>query len=44
MITKAQSLDNFIDKSFHNHKVICEGGYLEKESIELLQDFFRNKR
>ena len=35
---------NFYDKSFHNHKVISEGGYLEKESIELLQDFFRNKR
>ena len=39
-----KSVDNFYDKSFHNHKVIFEGGYLEKESIELLQDFFRNKR
>ena len=39
-----KSIDNFYQKSFHNHEVISRGGYLENESIRLLQDFFRNKR
>ena len=38
------SVDNFLDKDFLNHKVNYSGGYMERESIELLKDFFATKR
>ena len=38
------SVDNFLDKDFLNHKVNYSGGYLERESSELLRDFFVTKR
>ena len=38
------SVDNFLDKQFHNHKVNYSGGYMERESSELLKNFFAMKR
>jgi len=38
------SVDNFLDKNFLNHKVNYSGGYMERESSELLKDFFKTKR
>ena len=38
------SVDNFLDKKFLNHKVNYSGGYMERESSELLKDFFATKR
>ena len=38
------SVDNFLDKKFLNHKVNYSGGYMERESRELLKDFFKTKR
>ena len=38
------SVDNFFDKPFLNHKVEFEGGFLEAESIEILQHFFQKRR
>ena len=38
------SVDNFLDKDFLNHKVNYSGGYMERESSELLKDFFAIKR
>ena len=38
------SVDNFLDKNFLNHKVNYSGGYMERESGELLKDFFATKR
>ena len=38
------SVDNFLDKDFLNHKVNYSGGYMERESSELLKDFFATKR
>ena len=38
------SVDNFLDKDFLNHKVNYFGGYMERESSELLRDFFVTKR
>tara|TARA_B100001287_G_scaffold268697_1_gene265270 strand:- start:409 stop:861 length:453 start_codon:yes stop_codon:yes gene_type:complete len=38
------SVDNFLDKNFLNHKVNYSGGYMERESSELLKDFFAIKR
>ena len=38
------SVDNFLDKDFLNHKVNYSGGYMERESSELLKDFFVTKR
>ena len=38
------SVDNFLDKDFLNHKVNYSGGYMERESSELLVDFFKTKR
>ena len=38
------SVDNFLDKDFLNHKVNYSGGYMERESSELLKDFFKTKR
>ena len=38
------SVDNFLDKDFLNHKVNYSGGYMERESSQLMKDFFANKR
>tara|TARA_B100001287_G_scaffold253802_1_gene236744 strand:+ start:403 stop:837 length:435 start_codon:yes stop_codon:yes gene_type:complete len=38
------SVDNFLDKDFLNHKVNYSGGYMERESGELLRNFFATKR
>ena len=38
------SVDNFLDKDFLNHKVNYSGGHMELKSMELLKDFFANKR
>ena len=38
------SVDNFLDKDFLNHKINYSGGYMERESSELLKDFFKTKR
>ena len=38
------SVDNFLDKDFLNHKVNYSGGCMERESSELLRDFFATKR
>ena len=38
------SVDNFLDKNFLNHKVNYSGGYMERESSELLKDFFATRR
>ena len=38
------SVDNFLDKDFLNHKVKYSGGYMERESSELLRNFFVTKR
>ena len=38
------SVDNFLDKKFLNHKVNYSGGYMERESSELLKNFFATKR
>ena len=38
------SVDNFLEKSFLNHKVNYSYGYLENESRELLKSFFQLKR
>ena len=38
------SVDNFLDKDFLNHKVNYSGGHMERESSELLKDFFATKR
>ena len=38
------SVDNFLDKDFLNHKVNYSGGYMERESSELLKDFSKTKR
>ena len=38
------SVDNFLDKDFLNHKVNYSGGYMERESSELLKNFFATKR
>ena len=38
------SVDNFFEKPFLNHKVEFEGGFLEAESIEALQNFFQKRR
>ena len=38
------SVDNFLDKSFLNHKVHYEHGIFEKESSQILKSFFVSKR
>jgi len=38
------SVDNFLEKSFLNHKVNYSYGYLENESRVLLKSFFQSKR
>ena len=38
------SQDNFLEKSFHNHKTSYEIGILEDECKEIIQRFFKDKR
>ena len=38
------SVDNFLDKEFHNHKVAYSYGFLADESSALLKNFFRSRR
>ena len=38
------SVDNFLDRDFLNHRVSYSGGYMERESANLLRKFFANKR
>ena len=39
-----KSIDKFLDRKDLNHKVRYSGGYMEKESSELLKSFFKSKR
>ncbi len=38
------SVDNFFEKSYLNHKVNYSFGLMQKESSDLLKNFFKNKR
>lgn len=39
-----QSIDRFFDKTFLNHNVRYQGGYLEESCASLLKEFFRLRR
>ncbi len=39
-----ESVDNFLEKEFLNHKVLFSGGHMESHSIELLKKFFESRR
>ena len=39
-----QSIDNFLDNKFLNHKVLYKSGLFKEESSRLLKDFFSSKR
>lgn len=39
-----KSIDKFLDRSDLNHKVVYSGGHMQRESSELLKDFFQSKR
>ena len=39
-----QSIDQFLERNDLNHKVNFSGGYMQKESSELLKRFFLSKR
>jgi len=39
-----ESIDQFLIRNDLNHRVIFSGGYMQKESSELLKNFFRSKR
>ncbi len=39
-----QSIDQYLDKDHHNHKVLYSGGHMEEKSSELLRRFFKSKR
>ena len=39
-----QSIDQFLERNDLNHKVNFSGGYMQKESAELLKRFFLSKR
>ena len=38
------SVDNFLETTFHNHRVGFEEGVLKDECIEIMQRFFRARR
>ena len=38
------SVDNFLDRSFHNHSVSFEEGILKDECKEIMQRFFKARR
>ena len=39
-----QSIDNFLDNQFLNHKVLYKSGLFKEESSRLLKEFFSSKR
>ena len=39
-----ESVDHFLDKNHLNHKMLFSGGYLQKQSSNLLREFFQSKR
>ena len=39
-----KSVNQVLDQSYHNHKVIYEGGVLENECSQLLTAFFKARR
>ena len=39
-----QSIDNFLDNQFLNHKVLYKSGLFKEESSRLLKEFFTSKR
>ena len=39
-----ESVDYFLDKNHLNHKVLYSGGHLQKQSSDLLREFFQSKR
>ena len=39
-----QSIDNFLDNKFLNHKVLYKSGLFKEESSRLLKEFFTSKR
>ncbi len=39
-----ETVDQLLDRAYHNHRVTYHGGVLATECRELLQDFFRSKR
>jgi tRNA(adenine34) deaminase len=39
-----ESVDHFLDKNHLNHKVLFSGGHLQKQSSDLLREFFQSKR
>lgn len=38
------SMENGLQKPYHNHKIECTGGVMQDECSELLQQFFKRKR
>ena len=39
-----ESIDQFLNRDDLNHQVFFSGGYMQKESSELLRKFFKSKR
>ncbi|MDG2091628.1 MAG: tRNA adenosine(34) deaminase TadA [SAR86 cluster bacterium] len=39
-----ESVDYFLDKNHLNHKVLFSGGHMQKQSSDLLREFFQSKR
>ena len=39
-----ESIDQFLDKDYLNHKVLYSGGHLQEQSSGLLRKFFQSKR
>lgn len=39
-----ESVDQCLEKAYHNHQIIVNGGILQKECSQLLSDFFAMKR
>tara|TARA_Y100001970_G_C14254943_1_gene874570 strand:- start:645 stop:1085 length:441 start_codon:yes stop_codon:yes gene_type:complete len=39
-----KSIDQFLDRNDLNHRVSYSGGYMEKQSSDLLKSFFKSKR
>jgi tRNA(adenine34) deaminase len=38
------SIDNFLDRTHHNHKLNFSGGFMEDNSSDLLKKFFHSRR
>ena len=39
-----ESIDQFLDKNYLNHKVLYSGGHLQERSSALLKKFFQSRR